>query len=138
MEETVDVREVEHTADWALRVRGQDLGALFTNAAVGLARLMVEELATIPLEVERSITVEALDVESLLVAWLEELAFLAEMESLVFPRVDVSSITPERLVAKVVGGRSAFLQKHIKAVTYHNLEVVQTESGYEATLVFDV
>jgi len=138
MDDQIDIREVEHTADWALRIRGHDLGALLSSAAVGMARLLVENPADVPLNVERSITVRALDRESLLVGWLEELAFLAEMEMLVFVRVDVSSVTPECLVATVHGGRPSRLQRHIKAVTYHDLAVVQTESGLEATVVFDV
>ncbi|HEX6384454.1 MAG TPA: archease, partial [Anaerolineae bacterium] len=36
------------------------------------------------------------------------------------------------------GGRAPELQKHIKAVTYHNLQIIQTEAGLEATVVFDV
>jgi SHS2 domain-containing protein len=31
------------------------------------------------------------------------------------------------------------LQKHIKAVTYHNLKIIEAEDGWlEATVVFDV
>jgi SHS2 domain-containing protein len=30
------------------------------------------------------------------------------------------------------------LENHIKAVTYHNLEIVKTETGLAATVVFDV
>jgi SHS2 domain-containing protein len=38
----------------------------------------------------------------------------------------------------VRGGHVPDLQKHIKAVTYHNLEIVETDQGVEATVVFDV
>ena len=138
MQDQIDIREVEHTADWALRLRGRDLSALFSGAAVGMARLLVEDPTAVPLDVERCITVEAPDVESLLVGWLEELAFLAEMEMLVYVQIDVSFITAERMVATVRGGRVSQLQRHVKAVTYHNLQVVETETGLEATVVFDV
>jgi len=30
------------------------------------------------------------------------------------------------------------LENHIKAVTYHNLEIVKTKAGLAATVVFDV
>jgi len=36
------------------------------------------------------------------------------------------------------GGHVHQLQKHIKAVTYHNLEIVKTDKGLKATVVFDV
>lgn len=138
MTEWKDVCVVEHTADWALRVRGSDLAALMSNAATGLAGLLVESPAGVPFDEERHITVEALDVESLLVAWLEELAYWAEKETLVWGRVDVLCATPCHLEATVAGGRVRRLDRHIKAVTYHNLRIVETEAGFEATVVFDV
>ena len=47
-------------------------------------------------------------------------------------------VSPERVEATVHGGRARALQKHIKAVTYHNLEVRETAGGLEVTIVFDV
>ena len=40
---------VEHTADWALRVRGRDLAELFANAAEGMAYLLAGDLSAVPL-----------------------------------------------------------------------------------------
>jgi SHS2 domain-containing protein len=42
------------------------------------------------------------------------------------------------LSAVVWGGKAAELQKHIKAVTYHDLEIVETDGGLMTTIVFDV
>lgn len=133
-----DFEEVEHTADWALRVRGRDLPALLVNAARGMTSLIVAGPEDIPLEVERRLELEAYDAESLLVNWLGELAYWAEVESLVFRQFDLDQVTPISLQATVRGGRVAELQKHIKAVTYHNLEIVETKAGLEVTIVFDV
>ena len=49
------IRIVEHTADWALRVRGGDLAELFGRAAVGMARLLAGDLADVPLEEAREL-----------------------------------------------------------------------------------
>lgn len=130
--------EIEHTADWALRIRGQDLRELLVNAARGMSQLLVVDLDTLPRNVEEHIVIEAYDAESLLVNWLSELAYHAEIHGTVFAEFDVYDITPTRLEATVRGGRAPQLQKHIKAVTYHNLAVIQTEEGIEATVVFDV
>jgi SHS2 domain-containing protein len=72
------------------------------------------------------------------VEWLSELAYWTEAEMLVFREFDLIEVTPTRLRAVVQGGHAADLQKHIKAVTYHNLEIVDTGSGLETTVVFDV
>ncbi|HNS40689.1 MAG TPA: archease [Promineifilum sp.] len=40
--------------------------------------------------------------------------------------------------AAVCGGRAPELQKHIKAVTYHDLAIREVGGALEVTIVFDV
>ena len=134
----VDFTIEDHTADWAIRVRGRDLHQLLLSAAWGMNSLLVDDLSAIPLEVERTVTVEAFDRESLLVEWLGELAYLTEMEGLVFREFAFEMVNPDALRATVGGGHAPVLHKHIKAVTYHDLQIKETEAGLEATVVFDV
>ncbi len=138
MDYRFDFEDVEHTADWALHIRGRDWPQLLENAARGMESLFVSDLDRVPTETERTIELETYDSESLLVEWLSELAFMAEMERLVFPKVKFTEVTPVRLVAKVWGSRVPELSKHIKAVTYHNLKIELTGEGFETTVVFDV
>ena len=133
-----DFEEIEHTADWALRVRGAGLRELLSNAARGMSSLLVPDLAAVPGDVRRQVELDAFDAESLLVAWLNELAYWAESEMLVFREFDLAEVSPTHLQAVVRGGRAPGLQKYIKAVTYHNLRIVATEAGLETTIVFDV
>ena len=133
-----DFEEIEHTADWALRIRGRNLSELLINAARGMSSLLVSELADISVTQEERVEVEAYDAESLLVNWLSELAYWAEAEGIVFCEFNLQQVTPTHLRAVVRGGHVADLQKHIKAVTYHDLEIVETDDGLEATVVFDV
>ncbi len=133
-----DFEEIEHTADWALRVRGASLSELLSHAARGMSSLLVPDLAALPADVVRQIGLDALDAESLLVEWLGELAYWAESELLVFREYDLTEVSPTHLRATLRGGRVLGLQKHIKAVTYHNLKIVATEDGLETTIVFDV
>ncbi|MBE2219988.1 MAG: archease [Anaerolineae bacterium] len=86
----------------------------------------------------RSLTLDADDQETLLVDWLSELAYFAEMEQLIFPLITLTNVTPTHLDAQIRGGIVPELAKHIKAVTYHNLEIIKTADGLEATIVFDV
>jgi SHS2 domain-containing protein len=137
-EDFTDFEEIEHTADWALRVRGHDLRELLVNAARGMSRLLVPDLTAISTDVERRFELDAFDAESLLVEWLSELAYWAEAEMLVFREFDLRQVTSVHLEAVVRGGRAPNLQKQIKAVTYHNLEIIATDGGLEATVVFDV
>ena len=129
---------VAHTADWAIRVWGDDLAHLLVSAAYGMSSLLVDDLDALPLQEERRITVDGFDRESVLVEWLSELAYLAERDGLVFRQFDVDKATPEIVHATVKGARVSEMHKHIKAVTYHNLAVKESGGGLETEIVFDV
>ncbi len=130
--------EVEHTADEALQISGTNLAELFLSAAAGLTHLMVADVSEISTDIEKSIELDAIDAESLLVEWLGELAYWAESEMLVFKKFRIQKATTTYLQAKIFGGKISRLEKHIKAVTYHNLKIQKTSEGLEATIVFDV
>jgi SHS2 domain-containing protein len=138
MTKAMGFEEVEHTADWALRISGRDLSELFVNAAYGLNQLLApcEETAAQVLKTE--MTFEAPDVESLLVDWLTELVYRAEVDQVIYRSVLVDKATPSFLHVLAQGNQVADLRNHVKAVTYHDLRVRVTEHGYEVTVVFDV
>ncbi|UCG22769.1 MAG: archease [Chloroflexota bacterium] len=129
---------VDHTADWALRIYGGSLSDLLLNAALGMSALLVSDLYSVPLSVERDLELDAFDAETLLVDWLSELAYAAEDEGLVFREFQLRNISPNHLEACIRGGRPPALEKHIKAVTYNELAIQKTETGYTVTVVFDV
>ena len=130
--------EVEHTADEALRIFGTDLAELFLSAAAGLTHLMAADVAEISIKIEKNIELNAIDAESLLVEWLGELVYWAESEMLVFKKFRILKATNTYFKANIYGGKASRLEKHIKAVTYHNLKIQKTSDGLEATIVFDV
>lgn len=129
--------EVEHTADWALRVWGSDLRELLIQAAQGMLALLGAQPAPGPRNT-RTFEVEAPDRESLLVSWLEELLYHMETRHVTFTDIDLEVDGETRLRARVTEAPLADLRKHIKAVTYHNLSIQETPNGLEATVVFDV
>ncbi len=129
--------EIEHTADWAYRVRGKNLAELFIQAALGLYTLVGMQLASGE-RVTRSLQLKAIDRESLLVAWLNELLYFHESEGLGFERLEIQHLDETSIQAKVTGATTQQWLKDIKAVTYHNLAIRETESGLEVTLVLDV
>jgi SHS2 domain-containing protein len=135
---TVQFEEIEHTADVALRVRGQSWNQLLQNAALGMASLIHNPSEVYGEVIERLVDVFAEDPEGLLVEWLSELAYLAETESLVFDSCEFKKVDKTRISALVQEKKVRELKTHIKAVTYHHLQVLETSSGFEATVVFDL
>ncbi|CAB1084106.1 Archease [Olavius algarvensis Delta 1 endosymbiont] len=131
-------KEIEHTADRALKIYGSDLTQLLCNAADGMNSLLAPRFDTSNGQQIKPVALEAIDAESLLVEWLSELAYWAESELLVFHRFDLHSVSPTHIRATVYGRRASKLECHIKAVTYHDLKIIETDAGLLATVVFDV
>ena len=129
--------EIEHTADQALRVRGTDFEELLHNAALGMLQLTGAIPRSGPSR-DRKIEVEAPDREGLLVAWLEELLFFMETRGVTYTKFELHMTGDNHLVAKVQETPIAAMTRHIKAVTYHDLEIERTEDGLETAIVFDV
>lgn len=128
--------EVEHTADRALRVWGRDLPDLFVGAALGMAGMMADLDGLIATR-WREVRLEALDRETLLVAWLNELLFMTESEDLLFVEFRCKSVTDTALVAWVGGTPGRVTGTPVKAATFHALELVQDGAGWSTMITFD-
>ena len=152
-------REIEHTADRSLEVRGRELADLFVGAARGMFSLM-GDLNGLVATHWQTIELAAWDRETLLVDWLNELLFITEMEGLLFVECRIESLSdlapsldrpvgmPDgaesadlpgaKLVAQVGAVRAPVTKAHIKAATFHNLALVRDELGWSTVLTFDV
>ena len=129
--------EIEHTADWALKVRGADLPALFSNAALGMMDLAGVQTGEDAGQA-RTIELEAIDSETLLVDWLHELVVALEMEQMAFRDIELKIIEGRQLAGTVRAVPLASMDKPIKAVTFNELDIQESPQGLEATIVFDV
>ncbi len=129
--------QLEHTADLALRVYGENLRDVFANAAYAMFSQLAD-IEHIAVELQRHVSVEGIDYESLLVNWLNELLYLHETEGEVYSIFDIQQLSPKRLQAAVQGGPSREVYTIVKAATYHDLTISQTSDGYTASLVLDV
>jgi protein archease len=133
--------EIEHTADIALKVRGRNMNEFFVNAAKGITSLMAGEQSVecfVECSIEKQLELKAIDIETLLVDWLSEFCYWAESEALLFKEIQINQISHNSLKATLIGSQVTSIAKLVKAVTYHNLNINQTENGYETTITFDV
>ena len=131
--------EVSHTADLEIKVWGEDLASLFIAAAEGMLHLSgVEDYEDGFSSVKESISLDAMDIEGLLILFLEELLYRLTEDFMLFS-VDTISISTEfTLKAKLRGTQIKSYQRDIKAVTYHRLNIQETDQGYEVNIVFDI
>lgn len=133
-------RQVEHTADIALHVEAGSKESLFVEASKGLSSLMVSE-DQISKDRTWETEVQASDIESLLVEWLNEIIFLFETEGVLVKEAKINSLSDTKITAQILGDtfdkNKHELIRQIKATTHHGLEIKKNRV-WEATIVFDV
>jgi SHS2 domain-containing protein len=128
--------EIPHTADVAMRIWAGDLPGLLVEAARALNVLAGVQLADEPVR-RQVLNIESEDSESLLVAFLTELIYLAEQKNMAFDKFDLS-IKNNHMHAELHGSSLVSITKNIKAVTFHNLQIQRIPSGLQVEIVFDV
>jgi SHS2 domain-containing protein len=132
---------LEHPADIGFRVRGRTLAELFENAALAMLSIAGELENVRPVH-PFPLTATGADAESLLVNWLSEVLWWSDGKQIVFRQFNVHELDsahvraegwgeprdPERHRAKLI----------VKAVTYHQLKLVQAPGGWLAEVFLDI
>ncbi len=131
----------EHTADIGLQAYGSTLRELFIHAAQGMESLLVSP-EQVGIQVSRKIVVEGHDIASLLITWLNELIFLFNTAYLIFGEFEIESLAETHLEGRALGepydARRHELGCAIKAVTWHEAAVEQTDEGDKARIIFEI
>lgn len=129
--------EIQHTADWAIRVAAPSPEGLFECCAQGMYSLLkVNHQSKGPVQ-NKKIHLDGVDLESLLVSFLSELLFFYETEKTVFIGMDLK-IQNNQLEGVFDGVILESTPEEIKAVTYHQMKIDQNPQGLSVTVVFDV
>lgn len=132
-----------HTADMRIRVWGGTLQELFGNALRGMAHYLAPAVFSLKGKVTRvrqAISIEAVDVNSLLVEFLSEVIAQSDIKNAVFTKVIFEKFGENFLKGELQGVAVDKFDKDIKAVSYHEVDIKRSpETGmYETALVFDI
>jgi SHS2 domain-containing protein len=136
MKKQAGFQEIEHTADWEIKVWAPDLISLLMSAAQGMYQLSNTVLAEGP-RVVRDFELCFDDHESLLVDFLSELLFLGEQHRVAFDEY-LFELRDNVIKVQVWGAPIDHQAKEIKAVTYHGMNILEKEDSLEVNIVFDV
>jgi len=133
---------IDTTADIGIRAFGNNLPEVFSNAAIGMLSL-ITDLETVKERLEKSINVSAIDIETLLVEWLNELIFLFDTEMLLFSRCEITLLTDTQIQASCFGEKvdktRHILNRGIKSATYHRLKIDRQKDGVSrADIILDI
>ncbi len=129
-------KELEHTADIALRVWGEDFFTILRQSAEGMYDLMGVVLNCLSPQ-KAIIRIEKADREIQLVDFLNELLYLVEDKSTIF--TSFVFISDEGGInVQAAGYKLKDIRRIIKAATFHQLKVIEKNTGLETSITFDV
>lgn len=135
---------LEHTADIGIAAYGKNKREVFINAAKGMFEIIAGENKNPKENFYDKIKLEADNLEGLLFAWLNELLYIGETRLVVLNKFRIKELSDYQIKAEVRGAKinppSIKIEKEIKAVTYHRLEIKKDgESGlWRAQIIFDI
>ena len=131
---------IDHTADVGIRVEAPTLEDLFETAGLAFTEV-VTSAESLDCSVEQRFKLEEDNIETLLVSWLQELLYLLDTEELVFSRFQVrlhDCSLEATAWGEVFDPDRHMIKTEIKAVTYHQLEVAESDQGWQAQVIFDI
>jgi SHS2 domain-containing protein len=132
---------LEHTADIGFRAWGATSAEMFENAARALMYIATEPSIIDAVE-ERTVEVSGADYESLIVNWLSEIVYLFDAGVFAPRDFHVHHVSPQRLHATCAGEKRD-PQRHpwkliVKAITYHQLEIIEKPGHWETAVFVDI
>jgi SHS2 domain-containing protein len=131
---------LEHTADLKIKVLGQDLPELFVNAGLAIAVQQNPQVKKQALKkpVWESLEIKSADQKSLLIDWLNEILSRSDLNDKIYANFQIEELSETRLRARIAGQKVSQKQIDIKAATYHDLEIKQVNSHWQAIIIFDI
>ena len=136
----------DHKADIGIRGYGKTVEEAFINGAKALFALMID-LRRVKDEKTIEIQIEAPDIETLFVEWLNELLAQSSIQGLVFAKFEMDHIKEMNsgyFLRALAVGETLDIRRHkpkieVKAATYAELRVERGRNGtYLAQTVVDV
>jgi len=130
-----------HTADLGLRIRAEGFPSLLEQAGRALFATLVANLDEVRPVEQRELRIEGDDPEYLFFDWLNELLYTYQKDRLVLVEFDLHVDSAGLRAA--CRGESLDLARHrpdhdVKAITYHDLTVVETDGRWLAEVIVDI
>ncbi len=134
---------LDHTADLRVKIPGNTLIHLFENAGMVLLHLLFRIRSAPAGKTDfLKVSLSGDGLEDLMVRWLSEILYQFEGENLVVLSLKIDVLSSENLKATLKTSpfdpKNYEIQREIKAVTYHQIEVTNKTGLWEATVTFDL
>jgi SHS2 domain-containing protein len=128
----------DHTSEVELHLRAGSLGDLLAEAGRALAEVELIGADCVLGGPVRTIRVSSSDRDALLVDWLNELIFLADIDRWVAMDFSIDLVKNTEVRARASGVTLEWGLSRVKAATFHGLRVEDIPGGLEARVILDV
>jgi len=144
-----DFEILPHTADIKIRVYGKTLEQFFRNSIIGMFQTIGpkipgckkagERVVCRDLPENRTIELQAPDLDSILVDFLSEALYLSDVHDEAYLDAKIDIVSDTHIKATVHGVKvTGFEVVEIKAVTYHEMKIEQINGVWQSNIVFDI
>ncbi len=131
---------LSHTADLRIKATGTVMAELFAAGLEGVCHILKPGFDfTKEPDIYIEIEVSSFDISSLFVDFLAEALFIMHSEKLLLAAANMSFGGAKSLHAVCAGYKADMFDKDVKAITYHEAEIITNSSGLiECTIVPDI
>lgn len=130
---------IGHTADIRLKIEASTLPELFEVAVEGMNSIIKLKVESSKLKVKRFLEIQSVDKTALLIDFLNEVLYQSHVNKEIYIEVKFLEFSETALKAEIYGVKIEEFDEDIKAVTYHEAEIVKNEKGnFETVIVFDI
>ncbi len=128
---------IDHTADIRLVVESSNIKQLFATALKGMNELLDpiisdDEVQTV------EIMIESNSIELLLIDFLSEILYLSNKNKSIYKVNKIFEINNKTIKCELYGSKIERFAEDIKAVTYHEAELIEEDGLLKARVIFDL
>ena len=137
----MSITYLSHTADLRMLIRDEALQGLFVQGVVGMSNVLKESFCEQPHEMDKRIIIEvqASDSTNLLIDFLSDVLSCSYIEKVVYCHLKILEFSGQNIIAELSGASVEQFDEEIKAVTYHEANIVKNDKGlWETCVIFDI
>jgi len=131
---------VPHMADVRMVIKADSQEEVFKGALAGMNDLIKKDFCdqNKPTELVNELRIHSPETSCLLVDFLNEVLSLSHINKAIYCEVEFVRLGSTDMVGKVTGTSAEDWNEDIKAVTYHEAELIKMKDGWTAKVLFDV
>ena len=135
------IKYLPHTADIRMSIEGETLQNLFKAGVKGMANLLKENTCELTHKFNSKTRIKtcSLDYTNLLIDFLSDVLTYTYTNKTIYCKINILSLEKYKIVADVFGVETNDFDEEIKAVTYHEAEVIKNKNNlWETCIIFDI